>query len=33
VLSVFLACDDPYAVADFMTERLGCRLVAAAPFR
>jgi catechol 2,3-dioxygenase-like lactoylglutathione lyase family enzyme len=31
VLSVFLACDDPYAAADFMTERLGWRLVFATP--
>jgi catechol 2,3-dioxygenase-like lactoylglutathione lyase family enzyme len=31
VLSVFLACDDPYAVAEFMTERLGWRLVFATP--
>jgi catechol 2,3-dioxygenase-like lactoylglutathione lyase family enzyme len=31
VLSVFLACDDPYSAADFMTERLGWRLVFATP--
>jgi catechol 2,3-dioxygenase-like lactoylglutathione lyase family enzyme len=31
VLSVFLACDDPYASAEFMTERLGWRLVFATP--
>lgn len=31
MLSVFLACDDPYAAADFMTERLGWRLVFATP--
>ncbi len=31
VLSVFLACDDPYAAADFMTGPLGWRLVLATP--
>jgi uncharacterized glyoxalase superfamily protein PhnB len=31
VLSVFLACDDPYAAAEFMTERLGWQLVFATP--
>jgi catechol 2,3-dioxygenase-like lactoylglutathione lyase family enzyme len=31
VLSVFLACDDPYASAEFMTERLGWRLEFATP--
>jgi uncharacterized glyoxalase superfamily protein PhnB len=31
VLSVFLACDDPYAAADFMTGQLGWRLVFATP--
>jgi uncharacterized glyoxalase superfamily protein PhnB len=31
VLSVFLSCDDPYTAADFMTERLGWRLVFATP--
>jgi catechol 2,3-dioxygenase-like lactoylglutathione lyase family enzyme len=31
VLSVFLACDDPYQTAQFMTDRLGWRLVFATP--
>jgi uncharacterized glyoxalase superfamily protein PhnB len=31
VLSVFLACDDPYASAEFMTQQLGWRLVFATP--
>jgi hypothetical protein len=31
VLSVFLACDDPYAAADFMTGTLGWRLAFATP--
>ena len=31
MLSVILACDDPYAAADLYTERLGWRLVFATP--
>jgi glyoxalase/bleomycin resistance protein/dioxygenase superfamily protein len=31
VLSLFLACDDPYATADFMTSALGWRLLFATP--
>lgn len=31
MLSVFLACDDPYAAADFYHRRLGWRLVFATP--
>ena len=31
VLSVFLACDDPYETAAFFTDRLGWRLVFATP--
>jgi catechol 2,3-dioxygenase-like lactoylglutathione lyase family enzyme len=31
VLSVFLARDDPYAAAEFMTDLLGWRLVLATP--
>ncbi len=31
MLSVFLACDDPYAAAGFMTGPLGWRLVFATP--